>query len=301
MPAGEIYVPIPVNFADEPAVAALRRYGRDARGLRDLWVQMHCYCKRTLSDGFVPAEQIGLLVYPDAPKSGERDVKRLIEAGLVTVAVGGYFVPAYLERNPTRAKVEKASAEKARGVLTGNHQRWHVERGEADPDCPLCQEVSQHNGQYGGQITDDRMTPALISAGVNGNGVPDSTRQDKTSQDTATTPAARRVVKQDSNPDDDPDFTAFWTVYPRKRDKKPAFKAWQQALNRKAEPKEMITGAEVYRDECIALGRAPKHTKLPATWLNKDCWTNDDESETEREQQRATRFEYPDSPYDRGN
>jgi hypothetical protein len=301
VPAGEIYVPIPVNFADEPAVAALRRYGRDARGLRDLYVQMHCYCKRTLSDGFVPAEQIGLLVYPDPPKSGERDVKRLIEAHLVTVAVGGYFVPAYLERNPTRAKVEKTSADKARGVLSGNHQRWHVERNESDPGCPLCQEASQNNGQYEGQITDDRMTPALLSAGVNADGAPDSTRQDKTRQHTGNPPAARRGRGRDPDPDDDPDFTAFWAVYPRKRDKKPAFKAWRQALNRKADPKDIIAGAEVYAAECVATSRLPRHTKLPATWLNADCWTNDDESEQERERQHAGRFEYPDSPYDRGN
>jgi hypothetical protein len=304
VPAGEIYVPIPVNFADEPAIAALRRYGRDARSLRDLYVQMHCYCKRTLSDGFVPAEQIGLLVYPDPPKTAARDVKRLMDAGVVELAVGGYFVPAYLERNPTRAKVEKTSADKAKGVQAGNHQRWHVDRGESDPRCELCQDAIRiaSNGhcvsQSSDDRTDDRMTDALLNASVPS----DSTRQDKTRQDKETNPpAASRSTRGDPNPDDDLDFTAFWAVYPRKRDKKPAFKAWGLAIKRKAEPKEIIAGAEIYRDECASASRLPKHIKLPGTWLNGDCWTNEDESENEAEAakaQAAGRFNYPNSPWE---
>jgi hypothetical protein len=299
VPAGEIYVPIPVNFADEPAIAALRRYGRDARSLRDLYVQMHCYCKRTLSDGFVPAEQIGLLVYPDPPKTADRDVKRLMDAGIIELAVGGYFVPAYLERNPTRAKVEKTSADKAKGVQAGNHQRWHVDRGESDPRCELCQDAIRiaSNGHCVSQSSDDRTDDRITSAVINASVPTDSTRQDKTRQDKELTPSAASRGVSDPDPDADPDFTAFWAAYPRKRDKKPAFKAWGHAIKRKAEPKEIIAGAERYHAECDREHRAPRHIKLPGTWLNGDCWTNEDESEKEI----AGRFNYPDSPYDRGN
>lgn len=134
----EIYAEIAVDMADDPKVRALARYGRSARPARDLYVQMILYCKRTLSDGFVPDEQIGVLVYPDPPSVGAREADYLAEVGLIHRQGQGWVVSAFLRRNKSRAEVEAEAAGRAEKGVRGNHDRWHVSRGVVKDDCPLC-------------------------------------------------------------------------------------------------------------------------------------------------------------------
>lgn len=75
-----------------------------------------------------------------------------------------------------------------------------------------------------------------------------------------------------SNPPAYPEeFEAFWLIYPKKVDKRQAFKAWGKAATR-ATVEEIRTGAERYRDDP---NREDQYTKNPATWLNADAWGND--------------------------
>lgn len=146
MARGEIHIQLNVDFSDDPKVRVLARYGRDARSIRDLYVQMLCYAKRTLSDGHVPAEQLGILTYPDSPARSKRDADRLVEVGLIKVVDGGWYVPAYLKRNKSRAQVQAAVEDKAdrtaRAATIGNHRRWHELRGKLDlQGCVHCREA----------------------------------------------------------------------------------------------------------------------------------------------------------------
>lgn len=68
-------------------------------------------------------------------------------------------------------------------------------------------------------------------------------------------------------------FGAFWTVYPKKRAREEARKAWIAAIERGANPQHIVTAAQGYARE--RHGQDPKYTKYPATWLNKGCY--DDE------------------------
>lgn len=131
MARAEIHVQLIVNFSEDPKIRALTRYGRDARGLRDLYVQMVCYCKRNLTDGFVPTEELGLLVYPDPPKAGIRDAGRLVEVGLAQQVDGGYLLPGFLKRNKSRAQVDAESATKAEAGRKGGQRSGQVRRGGA--------------------------------------------------------------------------------------------------------------------------------------------------------------------------
>ena len=107
MPIGDIYVKLVVSFPDDPKVRALARYGPEAGLARDLYVQMVLYCKRMLTDGFVPAEQVGLLVYPLDAEHGNQLAKQLASVGLTKeVSKGeapGWEVLAYVRRNGTRS------------------------------------------------------------------------------------------------------------------------------------------------------------------------------------------------------
>lgn len=69
--------------------------------------------------------------------------------------------------------------------------------------------------------------------------------------------------------DRDPFFLAFWERYPRRSGKGQARTAWSRARRRGIPPEVMIRGAEAYRDDP---NREAAYTKLPATWLNGECW-----------------------------
>jgi hypothetical protein len=147
MAAGEIFIQLVVDRSDDEQVRALARYGRHARGCRDLYTEMLLYCRRKLTDGHVPTEQIGILVYPDPPKAGLADADRLIAVGLAERTPTGYFVPGYLKRNPSRAEVEASMAAKVAGAAAANHQRWHLARRRRDPTCALCTSLAADTRQ----------------------------------------------------------------------------------------------------------------------------------------------------------
>lgn len=119
MPAGEIYLKLAVAYGDDPKVRGLARYGADAGLARDLYVQMACFCKRLLTDGFVPDEQIGLLVYPLDPEHGKQLAKQLASVGLIKEEAGGWVVLAYLKRNGSREDVERLSEVRAESGRKG--------------------------------------------------------------------------------------------------------------------------------------------------------------------------------------
>ena len=88
-----------------------------------------------------------------------------------------------------------------------------------------------------------------------------------------------------SNPTTDaytPEFEAFWQSYPRKKDKRAAWKAWKAALKR-ADPEAIITAAKAEARRPCEL----KYRKYPASWLNADAW------EDEPDQQAAASMQPP--------
>ena len=65
-------------------------------------------------------------------------------------------------------------------------------------------------------------------------------------------------------------FDEFWSVYPAKKAKGAARKAWITAT-KKATPEAIIAAAARYRDDPYR-----GFTKHPATWLNGECWEDED-------------------------
>lgn len=68
-----------------------------------------------------------------------------------------------------------------------------------------------------------------------------------------------------------PDFSDFWTVYPRHAARPDAVKAWAKAVKR-ADPQTIIAGAARYAADP---NRDPGFTAHPATWLNRDGWEDE--------------------------
>ena len=69
-------------------------------------------------------------------------------------------------------------------------------------------------------------------------------------------------------------FVDFWATYPRRVAKGLALRAWAKAIKSGVEPGDIIAGAKRYAD--LMRGSDPKFTKHPATWLNGQCWEDED-------------------------
>lgn len=87
-------------------------------------------------------------------------------------------------------------------------------------------------------------------------------------------PARRRAApaKPKLAAADEARFAEFYDLYPRHESKADARKAWAQALAKGHDPGQMIAGARRYRADP---NRLAEFTKLPATWLRAECWTDD--------------------------
>lgn len=77
----------------------------------------------------------------------------------------------------------------------------------------------------------------------------------------------RNNLKEKSKEIYTPEFEQFWSAYPRCKEKKKAFKAWQARIKGKHPPEVMIRGAKNYALECEQEAREEQFTKLPATFL----------------------------------
>lgn len=80
-------------------------------------------------------------------------------------------------------------------------------------------------------------------------------------------------------------FGAFWLVYPKKRDKQEALKAWKAAVASGVAPQKITDAAAAYARE--RAGQDPQYTKYPATWLNKGCYDDEPDPPASRPPLRA--------------
>ena len=104
---------------------------------------MACYCRENLSDGFVPAAEIGALAYPLPADAAAGLVALLADARLIDHSGSdgtshstshspsdgishsrGYLVRAYVKRNGTRADTLAETARKSAGGKNGADRRW---------------------------------------------------------------------------------------------------------------------------------------------------------------------------------
>lgn len=98
----------------------------------------------------------------------------------------------------------------------------------------------------------------------------------------AQTPPSKRTPKRDYHLDA---FGAFWLVYPKKKSREEAQKAWCSAIDRGADPQKIVDAATTYARE--RAGEDPKYTKYPATWLNKGCYDDEPDAPASRPPLRA--------------
>jgi hypothetical protein len=153
----EIYLKLAVAFPTDPKVRALARFGAPDAGLaRDLYVQMCLHCKEYLTDGFVPDEQVGLLVYPLDAEHGKQLAKQLASVGLTKElsknGASGWQVLAYVPRNGTREDVQRLAEVRANAGRTGGRKsRKNRERPRQTTTQANSKQVANQVGKQVGQ------------------------------------------------------------------------------------------------------------------------------------------------------
>lgn len=90
-------------------------------------------------------------------------------------------------------------------------------------------------------------------------------------------------------------FAAFWTVYPKKKNKAEALEAWKKAVASGVDPAHITAAATAFARE--RNGQDPKFTKFPATWLNKGCY-DDEPDEPQKPHLRAVSGDWAPSTAD---
>ncbi len=68
-----------------------------------------------------------------------------------------------------------------------------------------------------------------------------------------------------------PEFEKFWNAYPRKVEKKKAFKNWKTRLKEGYNPEDLIIAANNYALDCERLKTEKKFIKHPSTFLGPSC------------------------------
>jgi hypothetical protein len=113
------------------------------------------------------------------------------------------------------------------------------------------------SGSPHGELSEDSLR-ARMEQGNRGDG------EQRNRGATNTRSREPRAQRADPNPDG---FFDFWDAYPRKIGKRAALKAYASALNRGAEPAELLSA--VRRFAAVAASSDPKFIPHATTWLNQ--------------------------------
>lgn len=241
-----------------------------------LWVLAGSWAGDNGSGGFIPLD-----ILEEFDDYAAEYASRLVDAGLwwKTEVDGeeGYGFHDWDHYTPRPEGVD----DPALSGRLGNHIRWHVKRGQFDPNCPNCNEsIGANRGDIGG---DDRGDTESAS-GANRVPVPVPTRTRPEPDNNIAHAGALAVI--DSRPDD---FKAFWQTYPKRIGKGQAQKAWAAAI-KKADPAVIIVAAARYADWTRTGVSDPKFIAHPSTWLNGERWEDDlpDSTPTKSNRQSET-------------
>lgn len=126
-------------------------------------------------------------------------------------------------------------------------------------------------GQRGGQARAKRSAKRVASTSLSETQAETETETETKNKEQTSCSTELNPVEQASavvQPAYPADFSAWWDVYPRRQSKRPAAAAFAKAKKR-ATVDQLIAGARRYAADPH---RVAEFTKLPATWLNGDCW-----------------------------
>jgi len=184
-----------------------------------------------------PADDLSLITGLPV-EHAETGLDRLMALGVVEFNGTTLVIPNFLEAQET--PMSDAQRQRRSRELRRDRSRAAVTK---------CDEMSQ-------TVTDGHTLSQVVTPSL-----PDP-RPTQTKKKRARTPVVYT-----------PDFLEWYSHYPRKQSKKPAFEAWGLLVDVRPDLGAMIAAARDYAASVAGLDRTK--IKMPATWLNAQCWEDE--------------------------
>lgn len=262
-------------FKVDDGLAFHRKVVAAGNAAMGLWVRAGSWAAHELTNGFVPDHMVGVIGTP-------AQAQRLVNTGLWTRSDGGFQFHQWNEpgRQPTAAEViaereqnaaRQAEFRKRRRAQKNLAKATTLQDGRTASEfsSPSDGQVSQSpqvDGSRNG-VTPPLVTP-LVTGGVTGAPTrPDPTSSPNGEEETHTRASGAKKPRAPRADREHDGFADFWAAYPRKTAKRAAGKAYTAAIDRGAEPAELLTAAR--RFAAVAAGMEPRFVPHPATWLNQ--------------------------------
>lgn len=284
------YIKVSHGMPEHPKIAAA---GGDAGWL---FICLLAYASRNRTDGIIPesvalrisdrkqpAKLAGVLVTHRLMHRTGHDCPRCVQP-----LPGNYVIHDYLKHQRSAAHIEEVSQKRAANGSKGGSRRAANAKQIASPG--LDEGFGDASSKTQAAYTEEELRSSQSDTDPP---KPPQGGGDESTSSGHVKPKPRRP-RQVYDYGDDAEFAEFWAVFPEKSGKPEAYSAWLKALDRGAEPRVIIKAAERYRD---APDRDPKKTKFPQGWLNAERYIDSPSAEGDG----PCQFDYPDSPYDRGN
>jgi hypothetical protein len=254
--------------SDAPTHWKIRSVGYKARWLWQLGLAL---AARYETDGALPRQIL----------ESEPEWRDLADAAEELVAVNlwepdrdGWKVHDWADHNETRDHLaEKREAGRERVQRHRAKTRENTKPAD-NPDCNalLTPDPPRYNTVSNGteveveeELKDKRPNGRLVTPAADAPAATDPDPAPATQPEPKPPPAARDQPNPRRYP---PEFEQFWAIYPNKRGKPQAFKAWKTATLRAAMD-AINAAASRYRDDPH---REQAYTQRASTWLQSDGW-----------------------------
>lgn len=135
------------------------------------------------------------------------------------------------------------------------------------PSHQIIYEKAENDDQNRAEIISDRDERAEAASDRGRKLLP-------TKAEAASGKDTRNILEEHTKRAFEDEFEEWYSGYPRKEAKGQALKAYKTA-RKKADHQTLIAGRDAYIARCKANGTERRFIKLPATWLNGECWLDD--------------------------
>jgi len=138
------FVPLHVHFQRDPC---LQRAGANAELL---FIRTLAHARVHKTDGAVT--EFDLRSVGAGLRRPREAAQALVREGLWIATEDGWSIRSWEKWNGSNPQVTDAQS---RGGTIAAHNRWHRDRGEFDPDCPLCSDVTSHVSASGSEWVEE--------------------------------------------------------------------------------------------------------------------------------------------------
>jgi len=243
------YVALAANYADDEAIMEAGEYAEL------LYVRILAFCGRTpKTEGWISDKQIrtrlGLELIPEVgPETApESRAKRLAEVGLLVREGNGYRVKSWLRWNRSWEEILRTRSQDRDRKNTPTSGKTGNGTGKQTGNASGSRTGIQHSETE--TETETEENPSASAAAERGGD--------------ALSPAKQIEA----------DFAEWYGLYPLKKDKGHALKAYRAARRKKGVTREVLLDA--LRQQLAELqGRVPEKRPYPGTWLNGERWEDE--------------------------